>query len=75
VVELKLKPTINPNIFFYFILLLFIIIIIIIILYIIYIIIIFNQTNAFTRTKMGVDKYVLDCKGVSDCMIKISFWL
>ena len=70
-VELKLKPTINPNIFFYFILF---IIIIIIILYIIYIIIIFNQTNAFTRM-MGVDKCVLDCKGVSDCMIKISFWL
>ena len=75
-VELKLKPTINPNIFFYFILfIIIIIIIIIIILYIIYIIIIFNQTNAFTRMKMGVDKCVLDCKGVSDCMIKISFWL
>jgi len=72
VVELKLKPTINPNIFFYFILLF----IIIIILYIIYIIIIiFNQINAFTRTKLSVEKCVLDCKGVSDCMIKISFWL
>jgi len=70
VVELTLKPTINPNIFFYFILLF---IIIIIILYII--IIIFNQTNAFTRTKLSVEKCVLDCKGVSDCMIKISFWL
>jgi len=53
VVELKLNPTINPNIFFYFILLF--IIISIIILYIIYIIIIFNQTNAFTWTKLGVD--------------------
>jgi len=51
-VELKLKkPTINQNIFF----ILFIIIIIIIILYIIYYYYYFNKTNAFTRTKLGVD--------------------
>jgi len=49
-VELKFKkPTINQTIFFilfYFI---------IIKLYIIFIIIFFYQTNAFTRTKFGVD--------------------
>jgi len=47
-VELKLKkPTINQNIFFF------------IILYIIYDFVYyyyFNKTNAFTQTKLGVDK-------------------